>query len=265
MPETLLDLNHVSLSFGSNLVLRDVCAKVTKIDRPGQGRVICFLGPSGIGKTQLSRIIAGLQAPTQGNVLLKDEPTQRGKVCMVPQAYPMFDYTTVMGNFEISGKMGGLDQGAINEKATAYIRTFNLSEHLTKYPRELSGGTKQRAAIVRQLMCVSDYLVMDEPFSGLDPINKAMCMETIIKLSHEGNYKVIIVVTHAVTEGLTIADTVWMLGYEKDASGANIPGARLVSTFDLADLGFAWHQDLESDPKFLSFAREVKDRFNTLR
>lgn len=265
--DVLLELDKVNLSFGSNLVLRDVNAKVTRIDRADVpcGRVICFLGPSGIGKTQLSRIIAGLQAPTSGSVRLKAGPTGRGLVGMVPQFYPMFDYATVAGNLMIAGHQGGLDPKETNEKASSLIETFGLRDHLAKYPKELSGGTKQRVAIARQLMCASNYMVMDEPFSGLDPISKAKTMDAIIKLSQLDANHVIIVVTHAVTEGLTIADTVWMMGYEKGEDGKNIAGARLVSTFDLAALGYAWHPDLEREPAFLSFAREVKDRFNTLR
>lgn len=265
--EALLTLDHVSLSFGDHLVLRDVCAKVTKIDRKDQpnGEVICFLGPSGMGKTQLSRIIAGLQVPSGGEVRLKDGPTAPGKVCMVPQSYPMFEYATVAENLRIAGKQGGLTKDQINARATEYIHLFDIGEHIAKYPRELSGGTKQRVAIARQLMCVSNYMVMDEPFSGLDPISKGKAMEAINNLAHRDAYNCIIIVTHDVTSGLTVADTVWMLGYERDTNGAPILGARLVDTFDLAALGFAWRPDLESDPKFLAFARQVKDRFKTLK
>lgn len=265
MPETLLTLDHVSMSYGSNLVLRDISINVDKLSEKPCGKVICFLGPSGMGKTQLSRIIAGLQLPTSGNVLLKDGVTGPGKACMVPQDYSMFDYATVAANLGIAGKQAGYSHERINIEATKLIETFGLGEHLGKYPKELSGGTRQRVAIARQLMCPSNYIVMDEPFSGLDPISKSRTMDAITKVAAISPYNVIIIVTHAVTEGLTIADTVWMLGYEKDANGANIPGARLVDVFDLAALGFAWQPDLESNPEFLKFARQVKDRFKTLR
>lgn len=280
--EVLLDIKDVSLSFGSSLILRDVNAQVLDIERPDvqQGQVICFLGPSGIGKTQLSRIIAGLQPPSTGAVHLKDGFTGRGRVCMVPQHYPMFDYLTVAGNLLVAGRMGGLAKKEINEKATELVEVFGLKEHLGKFPNALSGGTKQRVAIARQLMCASYYMVMDEPFSGLDPIMKKRTTDAIIKLSQLNTYNTVIIVTHDITEGLTVADTVWMMGYEKEcgchgrtchnpqvdcSTPVNVLGAKLVETFNLAELGFAWRPDLDHDPKFLEFVRHVKDRFQTLR
>jgi ABC-type nitrate/sulfonate/bicarbonate transport system ATPase subunit len=266
--EVLLDLKDVSLSFGDKLILRDINVQVRDIERQGvaQGQVICFLGPSGIGKTQLSRVIAGLQVPSDGTVLLKDGVhTGPGKVCMVPQHYPMFDYMTVAQNLQVAGKMGGLTRTQINEKASGYIELFSLKDHLAKYPKELSGGTKQRVAIVRQLMCATNYMVMDEPFSGLDPIMKKAAQEAIVKLSQLDTYNTVILVTHDVTEGLTVADTCWMMGYELDDSDKRIGGARILHHFDLAELGFAWREDLDHDPKFLEFVREVKDKFRTLK
>lgn len=267
--EVLLEVKGVSLQFKDNLVLRDVNAtiyNVGRIDLSSQGQVICFLGPSGIGKTQLSRIIAGLQSSTSGSVVLKDgEKTGPGKVCMVPQHYPMFDYLTVAGNLQVAGKMGGLTKKQINEKATEYIHLFDLAGHLGKYPRDLSGGTRQRVAIARQLMCATHYMVMDEPFSGLDPIMKTRAQEAIIKLSQLDTYNTVIIVTHDVTEGLTVADTVWMMGLERDEQGKTKPGAKLIKQYDLAELGFAWRPDLERDPKFLQFVRQVKDEFRLLK
>jgi ABC-type nitrate/sulfonate/bicarbonate transport system ATPase subunit len=265
----LLEIKGVSMSYGDKLILRDVNATVTDIHRDSveQGQVICFLGPSGIGKTQLSRIIAGLQKPTAGTVSLQGKPTAPGAVSMVPQHYPMFEYMTVAQNLRAAGKQvrPTLTDAKINEKATAFITTFGLGEHLGKYPRELSGGTKQRVAIARQMMCADRYMVMDEPFSGLDPIMKAKTTDAITKLAQIHSHNTVIIVTHDVTEGLTVSDTVWMMGYEKGEDGSNVPGARLVETFDLAEMGFAWRPDLDHDPKFLEFVRHVKDRFKTLR
>jgi ABC-type nitrate/sulfonate/bicarbonate transport system ATPase subunit len=260
--KVLLEISGVSLSFGDHLILRDVNAVVTDIERPDVtiGQVICFLGPSGIGKTQLSRIIAGLQIPSQGSVTLISGQTKPGMVSMVPQHYPLFDYLTVAQNLLVAGKQGGLSSREANVKASEYIQVFNLEDHLKKYPRELSGGTKQRVAIVRQLMCASHYMVMDEPFSGLDPIMKKKTTEAIIKLSNLHTFNTIIIVTHDVTEGLMCSDTCWMMGLEKGQ-----PGAKLVESYDLAALGFAWRPDLDHDVDFMGFIREVKDRFQTLR
>jgi ABC-type nitrate/sulfonate/bicarbonate transport system ATPase subunit len=260
--KVLLEVKDVSLSFGDKLILRDVNAKVTDVEREGitQGQVICFLGPSGIGKTQLSRIIAGLQTPSSGQVTLIDSPTGPGKVCMVPQNYPLFDYLTVSQNLLVAGRQGGLSKNEANLKASEYIQVFGLEDHLKKYPKELSGGTKQRVAIARQLMCASHYMVMDEPFSGLDPIMKKRTTDAIVKLANLHTYNTVIIVTHDVTEGLMCSDTCWMMGLTNGQ-----PGAKLVENYDLASLGFAWRPDLDHDVEFMQFVREVKDRFQTLR
>lgn len=266
--EMLLRVDHVNMNYGSNVILRDVQAVVNHlefIDEPPRGQVVCFLGPSGIGKTQMSRIVAGLQIPTSGHVATRGEHNvTHGSVGMVPQNYPIFDYTTVAKNLRIAGKQAGLSDHDLNEKATELIREFSLEEHLAKYPRDLSGGTKQRVAIVQQLMCATNYMVMDEPFSGLDPIMKQKASEAIVKLASLNTYNVIIVVTHDITQGLSVADTVWMMGYEMGPNGF-IPGARIVESYDLAIMGLAWKPEIHQDSEFLKFVGDVRKRFQTLR
>lgn len=264
--EVLLQLDNVCLSFGSKVVLNGVNTIIHRFEHPNKeaaGRIICFLGPSGIGKTQTSRIIAGLQQPTAGQVLLRgNKPVAPGDVCMVPQNYPMFDYATVAQNLAIAGKQGGLTAQAANIKATGYIHEFGLAEHLAKYPRELSGGTKQRVAIARQLMCTGHYMVMDEPFSGLDPVSKANAMEAIVKLGALDSYNTIIIVTHDIASGLAVSDKVWLLGLE-----AGKPGARIVEEIDLAALGFSWRSadELQESKDFQMLIREITTRFKSLK
>ena len=279
--EVLVDIQGVSLTLGNKLILRDVNATVKDIHRDGmqQGQVICFLGPSGTGKTQLSRCIAGLQTPNAGQVLIRREgreggygllPTHAGEVCVVPQNYPLFEYASVATNLFIAGKQGGLKPADINIKASTFIEAFGLGEHLSKYPKELSGGTRQRVAIARQLMCATHFMVMDEPFSGLDPIMKRAAMDAIVKLSLMDTYNTIIVVTHDVTEGLSIADTVWLMGLERTLEAPKsiyekVPGATIVEQIDLAEMGLAWRPDIQHDKEFLGLVGRVKDRFQTLK
>lgn len=262
--EHLLDIQNVSLKFGDNLVLRDVNAIITRSDNLGE--VIGFLGPSGIGKTQLSRIVAGLQAPTSGQVLLSDgTPTGPGLACMVPQSYPMFDYLTVRSNLEVAGRQGGLSPLDNQHKVETLSEQLGLKDHWDKYPCALSGGTKQRVAIARQLMCSSHYMVMDEPFSGLDPIMKCHAGEVILQLAQMDTYNTIIIVTHDIVQALKVSDMVWLMGYERDGNNNPIAGARLVETIDLAALGLAWEPGVERKSDFLDLVHHVEDRFETLR
>jgi ABC-type nitrate/sulfonate/bicarbonate transport system ATPase subunit len=266
--EVVLDIQNVSLSFGSKLILRDISTTVYNIVRPDclQGQVICFLGPSGIGKTQLSRVIAGLQAPTSGRVLVPDRPVRAGMVGMVPQRYPLFQFATVREQLVIAGRQAGLGPQAVWERADPLVDEFGLRTYLDMYPRALSGGTQQRVAIVRQLMCSDHYIVMDEPFSGLDLIMKRRACALISRIANLDELNTIIVVTHDITEGMSVADTVWLMGLEPDPDQPDtfLPGARFVEQYDLAAAGLCWRPNITSDPEFLAFVAHVKERFATL-
>lgn len=265
--ETLLQINGVKVQYGDKVVLRDVNAEIQNIIRTDciQGQVVCFLGPSGIGKTQLSRVIAGLQAPHAGSVLVDCtgtlRPVQRGDVGMVPQNYPLFEYLTVFNNLIVAGKQNTGTHDAIDapRKADELLTQLGLQDYRNRWPRELSGGTRQRVAIVRQLMVDRHFFVMDEPFSGLDPIMKRKAAELLAAVANRDERNTIIVVTHDVTEGLSIADTVWMLGREPGR-----PGATLVETYDMAAMGLCWHPDILQDAAFQKFVGDVKGQFAEL-
>jgi ABC-type nitrate/sulfonate/bicarbonate transport system ATPase subunit len=263
--DKLLDVQGVSLSFGDRVILRDVNATITDLERPdcAQGQVICFLGPSGIGKTQLSKIMAGLQAPTAGRVLLRGNvPTSPGHVGMVPQNYTLFEFLTVQENLKVAGRL--LSPAERDHRLHDFAEALRFQDYLSLYPKALSGGSKQRVAIARQLMCAGNYLVMDEPFSGLDPIMKRKTTELIVKLAQSNTLMTIVLVTHDVSEGLSVSDTCWLMGYEKSGD-AFLPGARVVEQHDLAQMGFAWQPDLSRNAAFLEFVAHIKDRFQTLR
>lgn len=258
--EVLISIRNVSLKFGEKLILRDVNADIHNICRPDsvQGQVVCFLGPSGIGKTQLSRIVAGLQVPTTGSVILEDgDLTSAGKVGMVPQNYLVFDFLTVNENFKVATRQGHPSPHAMDwDRGEELVTYFGLKDHLDKYPSQLSGGQRQRVAICRQLLCDHRTIVMDEPFSGLDPLMKQKACRVITQAANLHEKNTIIVVTHDIIEGMSIADTVWLMGREKDQDGAKI-----VETYDLAKEGLCWREDIIHEKSFLENVAEVKDRF----
>lgn len=277
--QTLLSIEHVDLTLDNKLILRDVCAEIKDIERADcvQGQVICFLGPSGIGKTRLSRIIAGLDEPSSGRVLVNTgkrtlaagyptemAPVHKGMVGMVPQNYPLFEFMTVQQNLLTAGKQAGLSPGDAIKKALQFIKEFELTDYLGLYPIQLSGGTHQRVAIVRQLMCSDHFIVMDEPFSGLDPIMKQRACELITRVANMDTLNTIILVTHDVTEGMAVADHVWLMGLEQNADGTYIPGARIVEEIDFAAQGICWDPDIYQNPAFLKQVADVKVRFKTL-
>jgi ABC-type nitrate/sulfonate/bicarbonate transport system ATPase subunit len=279
--DVILSVEHVSLTLGGRLILRDVNATVSNIVRPDclQGQVICFLGPSGIGKTQLSKVITGLQQPSDGRVLVNRpsgvtvngpvnslQPVHKGMVGMVGQAYPFFKFMTVEDNLIVAGRQGGLSPRLVNDRALGLLNEFGIFEYRKYYAKDLSGGTRQRVAIIRQLMCSDHFIVMDEPFASLDLINKKRACDLITKIASLDELNTIIIVTHDVTEGMSVADTVWLMGLEPDPErpGMYLDGARLVEQYDLAAMDLCWHPDIQTDPRFLAFVVEVKQRFLTL-
>lgn len=265
---TLLKVEGVSQALGGNLILRDVNLEVKDIRRPGRvtGQVVGFLGPSGIGKTRLFRILAGLDEPDSGRVLIgeKGERVERGRVGVVAQHYPLFQHRTVLGNLVVAGAQAGLSTREAKAKAEDFLRRFGLEACEGRYPVQLSGGQKQRLAIAQQFMCSEHLLLMDEPFSGLDPLAVARVSELITEVAALHELNTIIVVTHDVSAAVEVADTLWLMGRDRDEQGQIIPGARIQDTYNLIERGLAWRKGITTTPEFMELMRVILARFPTL-
>src|SRR5262249_38875615 len=257
-----------SVSLAGFPILRDLDLEIRDVLRPGmtQGQVVGLLGPSGMGKTTLFRILAGLDAPDTGSVLIGTEarPVQRGMVGVVAQSYPLFAHRTVLGNLMVAGKRGGLSTAQARGKAQNLLDRFNLADHASKYPSQLSGGQRQRVAIAQQFMCSEHFLLMDEPFSGLDPIALGRVTDFIREMALSDELKTFILVTHDIGAALQVADTVWLLGRDRGKSGEIIPGARIQASYSLVERGLAWRQGITRDPEFLSLQEEIREAFARL-
>ncbi len=261
---TILKVEDVSLTLGQNLILRGVSAEVH--DTIGRGQVVGLLGPSGVGKTQLFRMLSGLQEPTSGRILIgKDlKPVQVGQVGVVTQDYLLFEHRTVIDNLTLAGRQAGLSATDAKTKAFGFLERFSLTDRANYYPAQLSGGQRQRIAIAQQLMCSEHFLLMDEPFSGLDLIMLEKVCSMIDEVQKLDELNTIVVVTHDVTAAASIADTLWLMGLEYNPDGTPIPGARILETYDLLDRGFEWRPGISLEPAFTDFVREVKTRFKQL-
>lgn len=266
--EPLIRVEGVSLELGGNIILRDVNAVVKNIhrDEVNQGQVIGFLGMSGIGKSEFFKVLAGLQKPTSGQVLLGDPgvPVHYGMVGVVAQHYPLIDWRTVLGNLMIAATQAGNSPKVAKERSMEMLEFFKLTDKANFYPKHLSGGQQQRVAIAQQVLCDGDVLLMDEPFSGLDMKMKNELINLVTDISHMGDKKTIIVITHVIEEAARIADELWLMGRERDEEGKEIPGARIIDTYDLKAKGLAWHPELRRLPEFRDFVQMVEDRFMTL-
>lgn len=268
LKDTLIRIQDIGVRYGDNVVLAGLSAEVRDIVRPGciQGQVIGILGPSGVGKTQLSRVLTGLQAPTSGTVKVGGnggKTVTAGLVGYVAQNYPLLRHRTVMGNLTTAARRAGTGGKDAEDKAMEFLKQFKLEDKWDKYPAELSGGQRQRVAIAQQLLCSEHYLILDEPTTGLDPVMKDKVCDLIKTVACMSEENTIFVVTHDIASILTIADHLWLLGREFDEK-KNSKGARIMHTYDLIERGVAWQDNPSELPAYHDLQREIRSKFETL-
>ena len=198
MTEPILEVRHLSKSFGANVVLRDIDFTVSP------GDVTTVIGPSGSGKSTLLRCINLLETPTSGQILFhgKDvaargtDPTQyRSRVGMVFQSFNLFNNMTVLENCTVGQrKVLKRDGEAARRTAMQYLEQVGMAPYINARPRQLSGGQKQRVAIARALAMDPEVLLFDEPTSALDPEMVGEVLTVMRSLAKEG--LTMLVVTH---------------------------------------------------------------------
>ncbi len=265
--ETLLKVEGLNLNLGGRQILRDLNLELKNIHRPGlaQGQVVGLLGPSGMGKTQLFRILSGLSLPDSGTVTTSDgKPITPGRVGVVAQHYPLFSHRTVLSNLEMAAVLGGTPRAEATKESKALLARFGLGGEVDKYPSQLSGGQRQRVAIAQQFLCSEHFVLMDEPFSGLDPLALDAICDFITEVSCHDELTSLIVVTHDIESAVKVCDTLWLLGRERDAAGQPIPGANIRHEIDLIECGLAWKKGNDQTPEFFSKVKEIKKLFATL-
>jgi NitT/TauT family transport system ATP-binding protein len=206
----VINLENITKSFTHDrqdqVVLQDINLNVDK------GEFLCIVGPSGCGKTTLLRMIAGLDFPTNGRIMeeeteISGPSLERGYVF---QQYSLFPWLNVLENVTFGLELKGMGAEERILKAREYLKMVGLSSVENNYPRELSGGMKQRVAIARSLVNDPHVLLMDEPFSALDVQTRHKLQEELVRIWKE-EQKTVIFVTHNVDEAVFLADRVVVL------------------------------------------------------
>ncbi len=180
------------------------------------GEFVALLGPSGSGKSTLLRILAGLLQPTSGQVLSKGEPLHgpNAHVAIVFQSFALFPWLTVLQNVELGLEAQDLSRTQRLKRSLAAIDMIGLDGFEDAYPKELSGGMRQRVGFARALVVEPELLFMDEPFSALDVLTAENLRKELLGLWDAKTMptRAIVMVTHNIDEAVTMADRILVLG-----------------------------------------------------
>jgi NitT/TauT family transport system ATP-binding protein len=208
------------------------------------GKIIALLGPSGCGKSTLLRILSGLSKPSSGELFWHGKPleTQTPNVAIVFQSFALFPWLTVLENVEAPLEARGTGAVERRKRALKMLDTVGLDGFETAYPKELSGGMKQRVGFARALVVEPEVLFMDEPFSALDVLTAENLRNELLELwiNKKMPTSAIFIVTHNIEEAVLLADRIIVLGRNP---------ARIRSDFEV---GLAQWRD-RKDPRFVEF------------
>jgi NitT/TauT family transport system ATP-binding protein len=214
-PTVIIEVSHVTKTFvspdGSPLpVLDDISLDLR------EGEIVALLGRSGSGKSTLLRCIAGLIAPTSGAVHYRGQPLNGANpgVSMVFQSFALLPWLTVRQNVELGLEALGVGAGDRRQRAERAIDAIGLDGFESAYPKELSGGMRQRVGFARALVVEPDALLMDEPFSALDVLTAQNLRAELLRLWREKDFptKAMLIVPHNIEEAVILADRIFVLG-----------------------------------------------------
>src|ERR1700728_2341362 len=238
---TILDVENVSQVFstGSGEARAPVLSDVSMQMKTGE--IVALLGRSGSRKSTLLRLIAGLTRPTQGTVKIGGEPVNgpAKEVAMLFQSFALFPWLDVLDNVEIGPRSNGVPLDETRKRALKAIDTIGLDGFESAYPKELSGGMRQRVGFARALVMQPSILLMDEPFSALDVLTAETLRTDLLDLWQEGRIpiKAILMVTHNIEEAVLMADRVLVLSSNPGRIASEIP-VTLPHPRDRLDPGF---------------------------
>jgi NitT/TauT family transport system ATP-binding protein len=212
MSTTHIDVKRVNKVFKTDnrevVALRDINLQIP------QGQFVCLLGPSGCGKSTLLNAIAGFSLPSSGEItadgqLIGGPGPDRG---MVFQEYALFPWMTVEKNIAFGLEVKGMAAAEIKQRVDQLLSMLSLSDFRNRYPKDLSGGMRQRVAIARVLALDSPIMLMDEPFGALDALTRRNLQDELLRIWSELK-KTIIFVTHSIEEAIYLADRIVVMTY----------------------------------------------------
>ncbi len=234
----IVSLKNVSKSYpgsGSSWAIKDLSLEVM------EGEFFCLVGPSGCGKSTLLKMIAAVEQPTSGTV------TKPADISMVFQSGALLPWLNVEDNVGFGLKMKNTAKTEIKEKVAKYLALINLTGFNSKYPRELSGGMRQRVGIARALAVNPKVLLLDEPFSALDALTTTELHRDLLKIWQETKIT-IIMVSHLLEEAILLADRIGVMtkGNLRGILDVSLPRPRQLKSEDFYNLEDKLYQLIKS-------------------
>lgn len=253
LKETLLYVENLSVAYDDVTIIKDISLIEKDVVRPGKnqtGQVIAIVGRSGRGKSTFFKAITGLVEPNTGKILIKDfqndepnsaKPVKEGDIGFVDQKYTLFRHKTVRQTLEFALRKSPLSKMEKDKKINDHIQKWGLDACADKYPNELSGGQRQRTAIIEQLFSSDKFIVMDEPFSGLDIGNIQEVKKSFDLLCDESEFNTVLFSTHDIELAIEMAQVIYVIGHPT-VNGVKQTYGSIIAHYDLREKGMAWKE-----------------------
>ena len=203
---SILKVKNITKSFDNEEIIHDISLELH------EGEIVSLLGVSGGGKTTLFNIIAGLSVPDEGEVFLGNENItgKPGQISYMLQKDLLLPYRTIVDNVALPLVIRGMNKNKAREKASGYFAEFGLEGTESKYPSQLSGGMRQRAALLRTYLFSEKVALLDEPFSALDMLTKGTIHEWYLEVMEKIKLSTLFV-THDIDEAILLSDRIYLL------------------------------------------------------
>ena len=203
--KNILDIKNLSYSFGSNPILKDINIHVN------ENEMVAIVGSSGVGKSTLFNLIAGVLKKQVGKITINGSEDYIGKVAYMLQKDLLFEHKTIIDNVILPLIIAKINKKEALEEGNKILKQFNLDKYANKYPQQLSGGMRQRVALIRTYMFKRNIFLLDEAFSALDAITKKELHKWYLDLKKEFNLTTLLI-THDIEEAVFLSDRIYILG-----------------------------------------------------
>ena len=203
--KNILEVKNLSYSFGNNPILKDINIHVN------ENEIVAIVGSSGVGKSTLFNLIAGVLKKQTGEITINGSDDYIGKVAYMLQKDLLFEHKTIISNVILPLIIAKVNKKEALEEGNKILKQFNLDKYANKYPQQLSGGMRQRVALIRTYMFKKNIFLLDEAFSALDAITKKELHKWYLDLKKEFNLTTLLI-THDIEEAVFLSDRIYILG-----------------------------------------------------